>query len=54
MQQWSSLGQFLGPPAVAWLAVRAGGWQWTGWLTGASSLLGLWLAWRLQRRWAGR
>lgn len=54
MQQWSSLGQFMGPPVVAWMAVRAGGWQWTGLLTAASSVVGLWLAWRLQRLWAGR
>ncbi|MES2787524.1 MAG: MFS transporter [Pseudomonadota bacterium] len=31
MQQWSALGQFLGPPAVAWVATRAGGWTWS-WL----------------------
>ena len=54
MQQWSSLGQFLGPPVVAWLAVQAGGWQWTGLFTAVSSMLGLGLAWRLQRLWAGR
>jgi hypothetical protein len=54
MQQWSSLGQFAGPPLVAWLATQAGGWQWTGLFTGACSLAGLALAWRLQRVWAGR
>jgi MFS family permease len=27
MQQWSALGQFAGPPLVAWAAVLAGGWQ---------------------------
>lgn len=54
MQQWSSLGQFIGPPVVAWLALQVGGWQWTGAFTGASSLAGLWLAWRLQRQWARR
>lgn len=52
MQQWSSLGQFLGPPVVAWLAVRAGGWHWTWMVTGVSSLAGLCLAWRLQGAWA--
>lgn len=54
MQQWSSLGQFMGPPLVAWLATRVGGWQWTWLFTGACSVVGLWLAWRLQRVWAGR
>ena len=48
MQQFSSLGQFLGPPLVAWAAVRWGGWQHTWLLTGACSLLGLWLAARVQ------
>jgi MFS family permease len=41
VQQWSSLGQFAGPPLVAWVASRAGGWQYTGWVTGACSLAGL-------------
>lgn len=53
VQQWSSLGQFAGPPVVAWLAHRAGGWHQTGWATGACALAGiglsLWLA-RLLRR----
>ena len=35
MQQWSALGQFAGPPLVAWVASRAGGWQWTWVATGA-------------------
>lgn len=51
MQQLSSLGQFVGPPAVAALAVWAGGWQFTGWFTAACSLLGVGLALGLQRQW---
>lgn len=51
MQQWSSLGQFAGPPAVAALAVSAGGWQNTWWITGMCSVLGLLLASALQRLW---
>lgn len=51
MQQLSSLGQFAGPPAVAALAVWAGGWQFTGWFTAACSLLGMGLALGLQRQW---
>jgi predicted MFS family arabinose efflux permease len=41
VQQWSSLGQMLGPPAVAWVASRYGSWQYTGWVTGACSVAGL-------------
>ncbi|KWT97407.1 putative integral membrane protein [Variovorax sp. WDL1] len=44
MQQASSLGQFIAPPAVAWIAHRAGGWQWTWCVTLACSLAGLALA----------
>lgn len=50
MQQWSAFGQFAGPPVVAWLAARAGGWQWTWLATGAASAAGLLLAWCLSRR----
>ncbi len=32
-QQWSAIGQFFGPPLVAWLASRAGGFQYTHWIT---------------------
>ncbi len=51
MQQFSSLGQFLGPPLVAWVAVVMGGWHATWLVTGACSMAGLVLAWRLQRTW---
>ena len=44
MQQWSALGQFAAPPLVAWLAGRAGGWQWTWVATGSCALFGLGLA----------
>jgi CP family cyanate transporter-like MFS transporter len=47
MQQWSALGQFAGPPMVAWVAMRAGDWQWTWVTTGAMCLAGLLLTWRL-------
>jgi len=49
MQQCSSLGQFLGPPAVGALAVWCGGWQWTWVATGTCSVLGMGLAWVLSR-----
>lgn len=49
MQQWSSFGQFVGPPLVAIVASRVGGWQWTWAVTGACSLLGLALARQIGR-----
>ena len=53
MQQWSAFGQFAGPPLVAWLAARAGSWQWTWLATGTASMAGLVLAWTLSRRLRG-
>jgi len=44
-QQWSALGQFFGPPLVAWVAARAGGWHLTPWVTGSCCLAGVTLAW---------
>lgn len=44
MQQFSSLGQFAGPPIVAWVAARAGGWQWSWLVTGCCAASGLALA----------
>ena len=44
MQQWSALGQFAGPPLVAWVAAVAGGWQWTWGVTAALSAAGMVLA----------
>lgn len=44
MQQWASLGQFAGPPLVAWLASASGGWHWTWLVTGACSMAGVALA----------
>lgn len=41
MQQASSLGQFIAPPVVAWIAHRFGGWQWTWVVTLACSLAGM-------------
>jgi len=47
MQQWSSLGQFAGPPLVGWLASQAGGWQWSWLVTGGCAGAGLILARRI-------
>lgn len=41
MQQLSAMGQFAGPPVVAWVAALAGGWQWTWTVTGACCVLGV-------------
>lgn len=49
VQQWSAFGQFAGPPLVAWIASRAGGWQWTWLATGACALAGLGLMTRISR-----
>ena len=44
MLQFSALGQFVGPPVVAWMAATTGGWQWTWTVTGAASLAGIGIA----------
>jgi MFS family permease len=44
MQQWAALGQFAGPPLVAWVAASAGGWHWTWAVSGVCALLGMALA----------
>jgi MFS family permease len=53
VQQWSALGQFAGPPLVAWVASRAEGWQLTWVATGACCGVGLGLAAALGR-WQAR
>lgn len=50
VQQLSSLGQFAGPPLVAWMATVAGGWHLTWTVNVACCGVGVVLAWRLQRR----
>lgn len=49
MQQWSSLGQFSGPPLVALLAAQVGGWHLTWYITVVFSALGVVLAWHISR-----
>ncbi len=41
MQQLSALGQFAGPPLVAWVAASAEGWQWTWAVTATLSMAGV-------------
>ncbi len=41
MQQLSALGQFVGPPLVAWVAAQVGGWQWTWVVTGGCCAMGV-------------
>lgn len=50
MQQCSAFGQFVGAPLVAWVASLAGGWQWTWAVTGAASVLGMFLVTLLPRK----
>jgi MFS family permease len=49
MQQWSSLGQFVGPPVAAWTAVRVGDWHATWWVTGGFAVLGMAVAAAISR-----
>lgn len=49
VQQWSCVGQFAGPPAAAWVAHAAGGWQRTWWVTGGCAAVGLLLAFAISR-----
>ena len=44
MQQFSALGQFIGPPLVAWVAASVGGWQWTWAVNAILSVFGAILA----------
>jgi MFS family permease len=44
MQQLSALGQFTGPPLVAWVANRVGDWHWTWAVTGALAAVGFLLS----------
>ena len=49
MQQCSAVGQFAGPPLVAWVATRAGGWEWTWVVTSVCSACGMFLASKIRR-----
>ncbi len=49
MQQWSSLGQFVGPPVVAWVATRTGGWSFSWVVMASCGVIGLVLARALGR-----
>ena len=53
MQQWSALGQFVGPPLAAWAAARAGGWHAMWWVTGAFAVAGMGVAAAIARFLAG-
>jgi len=49
VQQLSALGQFVGPPVVAAVAARAGGWQFTPLVTVGCCAVGAVLAWAAGR-----
>jgi MFS transporter, CP family, cyanate transporter len=50
VQQLSALGQFAGPPLVAAVAARAGGWQFTPLVTVGCCVCGALLAWLAGRK----
>jgi len=50
MQQISAVGQFSGPPLLAWVATRAQGWHSTWIVTVSASALGILAAWCLNNR----
>ncbi|MCO4089530.1 MAG: MFS transporter [Limnohabitans sp.] len=50
VQQLSALGQFVGPPVVAAVAARAGGWQLTPLVTVGCCVVGAVLAWAAGRK----
>lgn len=52
MQQLSCVGQFFGPPAVAAIAMKAGGWQSTWIVTTSLCVIGAALAIEIQKRWS--
>jgi MFS family permease len=54
VQQLSALGQFVGPPVVAAVAARAGGWQLTPLFTVGCCVVGAVLAWLAGRELARR
>jgi MFS family permease len=47
MQQLSALGQFSGPPLLAWVASRVGDWSWTWAVTGSFCLAGILISSRI-------
>lgn len=49
MQQWSSFGQFVGPPLAAGLAARVGHWNGTWWITASLAVAGMGTAAALAR-----
>ncbi|MBG6071879.1 MULTISPECIES: hypothetical protein [unclassified Polaromonas] len=41
VRQLPALGQFAGPPLVAWMVAQVGGWKSTGWVTSVCCAIGL-------------
>lgn len=50
VQQGSSMGQFIGAPAVAWVVSVLGGWQWAWVATMAFAVVGLFMAFLLGKK----
>lgn len=50
MHQCSALGQFSGPPLLAWVVAQTGSWQWTWVVTSGAAALGVMLSQVIRRR----
>lgn len=44
VMQWSAIGQFSGPPLLAYLAIHMNSWNYSWWITSTASLVGIFLA----------
>ena len=44
VMQWSAIGQFSGPPLLAYLAIQMNSWNYSWWITSTASLAGIYLA----------
>jgi MFS family permease len=50
MHQCSALGQFSGPPLLAWVVAQTGSWQWTWVVTSGAAALGVMLSQVIRHR----
>lgn len=50
MHQCSALGQFSGPPLLAWVVAQTGSWQWTWVVTASVAVMGIVLSRGIRRR----
>lgn len=50
VMQWSAIGQFSGPPLIAYLASQMGSWNYSWWITSTASAIGISLSFLLSRQ----